>query len=218
MRTSVANLFKLLGVITLAIVMSSCAGMNNNTDQGTAIGAGVGAGLGAALGQAIGRDTEATLLGAGIGAMVGGVAGNQMGAYMDSQEMELRNAVARSEAASISRAQDVLIATLRGETYFHHNSTRLLPQGRREIERIGRILTKYQQTQIEVGGHTDSSGSERYNQRLSQDRAEVVKNALIQQGVHPSRIYTVGYGEHQPISSHAALNRRVEIAIIPMRG
>ncbi len=202
----------------LVVFLSSCASLDTNQKQGTAIGAGVGAGVGAALGQAIGGDTESTVLGAGIGAALGGVAGNQIGRYMDSQEQELRNVMASSEVASIRRSQDVLVATFKGETFFNHDSTMLLPGGYREIARISTILNKYNQTQIEVGGHTDSTGSEQYNQELSIRRAEAVKNALMQQGIAPQRIIAIGYGESQPVSSSHAMNRRVEIVIIPVSG
>lgn len=200
----------------LTLSLSSCASLDTNQKQGTAIGAGVGAGLGAALGQAIGRDHQSTLMGAGIGAALGGLTGNQIGNYMDNQERELRNVMAASEASSIRRSQDVLVATFKGETYFDHNSTVLKPGGYQEITRIGSVLNKYPDTRIQVAGHTDQRGSEQYNQRLSWQRAEAVKNALVQQGVHPSRIATQGYGESQPISSSYAQNRRVEVTIIPM--
>ena len=147
---------------------------------------------------------------------LGGLAGNQVGVYMDRQEQELRNVMARSEAASIQRSQDVLTATFKGEAFFNHDSAVLLPGGYNEVARIASVLQKYNQTQIEVAGHTDTTGSEQYNQQLSVRRAEAVKNALIQQGVNPARIVAVGYGESQPISSDHAMNRRVEIVIVPI--
>jgi outer membrane protein OmpA-like peptidoglycan-associated protein len=176
----------------------------------------VGAGVGAVLGQVIGGNTEATLLGAGIGAALGGIAGNQVGKYMDNQEQELRNVMAASEASSIRRSEDVLVATFKGETFFNHDSTILLPGGYSEISRMADVLNKYNQTQIEVGGHTDSTGSEEYNQKLSERRAEAVSNALTHQGINPARIRAVGYGESRPISSDPAKNRRVEVTIIPL--
>jgi outer membrane protein OmpA-like peptidoglycan-associated protein len=205
-------------IICAALVASltSCASLDTKQKKGTAIGAGVGAGVGAALGQAIGRNTKSTVIGAGIGAALGGLAGNQVGGYMDRQEQELRNVVASSEAASIRRSEDVLVATFKGETFFNHDSSMLLPGGYTEVSRIAGILNKYNQTQIEVGGHTDSTGDEQYNQQLSMRRADAVKNALVQQGINPSRIRTYGYGESRPISSNAATNRRVEITIIPV--
>jgi len=203
-------------IMVMALQLSSCAALDTNQKQGTAIGAGVGAGVGAVLGQAIGRNSQSTIIGAGIGAALGGLAGNQVGLYMDNQEQELRDVMARSEAASIRRSQDVLIATFKGETFFGYDSSALLPGGRNEITRMASVLNKYPQTFIEVGGHTDSKGSEQYNQQLSLRRAHAVENALIQQGVSPNRIRAVGYGESRPISSSDAMNRRVEVVIIPM--
>jgi outer membrane protein OmpA-like peptidoglycan-associated protein len=205
-------------IICSALIASltSCASLDTKQKQGTAVGAGVGAGVGAALGQAIGRNTKSTVIGAGIGAALGGLAGNQVGGYMDRQEQELRNVAANSEAASIRRSEDVLVATFKGETFFNHDSSMLLPGGFTEVSRIASILNKYNQTQIVVGGHSDSTGDEQYNQQLSMRRAEAVKNALVQQGINPSRIRTYGYGESRPISSNAATNRRVEITIIPV--
>ncbi len=200
----------------MVVSLTSCASLDTNQKQGTAVGAGVGAGVGAILGQAIGKDTESTLIGAGIGAAIGGIAGNQVGLYMDRQEQELRNVMARSEAASIQRNQDVLTATFKGEAFFAHDSAALLPGGQNEVARVASVLRKYNQTQIEVAGHTDSTGSEQYNQRLSVRRADAVKNALIQQGINPARIVAIGYGESRPISSDNAKNRRVEIVIIPV--
>ncbi|WP_028583194.1 OmpA family protein [Desulfogranum mediterraneum] len=213
MRTIVQHF---LAGSALAAMLTACAGLDTNQKQGTAIGAGVGAGVGAILGQAIGKNTDSTLIGASVGALVGGAAGNQMGLYMDRQEQELRSVMARSEAASIRRSQDVLIATFKGETFFAHDSARLLPGGQNEVARVASVLNKYPQTQIEVGGHTDSTGSEQYNQQLSRRRAEAVKNGLVQQGVAPARIIAVGYGESRPISSSHAMNRRVEMVIIPL--
>ncbi len=202
--------------LALAATLSGCAGYQTSQQQGTAIGAGVGAGLGAVLGQAIGRDHQATLWGAGIGAALGGLTGNQVGLYMDRQEQELRNVIAASEAASLQRDQNILTATLRGEAYFDTNSSALTPVGYNEIARIASVINRYPGTSIQVAGHTDNRGSEQYNQRLSLQRAESVKNVLIQQGVNPSRISTIGFGASQPVSSHRALNRRAEIRIIPM--
>ena len=203
-------------VLIIGVSLFSCAGMQTKQEQGTAVGAGVGAGVGAILGQAIGKDTEATLIGAGIGAALGGLAGNQVGKYMDLQERELRDAVAASEAASIRREQDILRATFKGEAYFDYDSSRLKPGAYAELRRVSDVLIKYPHSRIEVGGHTDTKGSEAYNQRLSERRAEVVKDELIRNGVSPQRIRAVGYGESRTISSDDAMNRRVEILIDPI--
>jgi outer membrane protein OmpA-like peptidoglycan-associated protein len=206
---------KILVSLILVTFMFSCAGPTQQ-ERGTKTGALLGAAAGALLGQAIGRNTTATILGAGIGAAVGGISGNQIGAYMDRQEQELRAAMAQSEAASIQRTQNVLTATFKSEVMFDFDSSTLKPGAYQEMDRVARILNKYSQTTIRVEGHTDSKGSEAYNQTLSEKRAMAVKNALVQRGVDPLRIQTVGYGESQPISSNDAVNRRVSIVIIPI--
>jgi len=206
---------KILVSLILVTFMFSCAGPTQQ-ERGTKTGALLGAAAGALLGQAIGRNTTATILGAGIGAAVGGISGNQIGAYMDRQEQELRAAMAQSEAASIQRTQNVLTATFKSEVMFDLDSSTLKPGAYQEMDRVARILNKYSQTTIRVEGHTDSKGSEAYNQTLSEKRAMAVKNALVQRGVDPLRIQTVGYGESQPISSNDAVNRRVSIVIIPI--
>jgi len=203
-------------VILFLLTFCACAGQTKQ-QRGTGTGVAIGAGLGAALGQAIGKDTEATLLGAGIGAVVGGIAGNQIGAYMDRQEQALRSAMATSDAVSIQRTQDVLTATFKSDVFFDFDSATLKPGAYTEIDRVSNVLNSYPQTTIRVEGHTDSTGSETYNQQLSERRAESVKNAIVQRGIDARRMQAIGYGESQPISSDNAMNRRVSIVITPIR-
>lgn len=203
--------------ILIVMNLFSCAGLKNKQGQGTAVGAGTGAVVGAIIGQAIGRSTKGTLVGAGIGAVLGGLSGNQIGQYMDKQEQELKNVLAASEAASIQREQDVLRATFKGEAFFEYDSSALKPGAQAELKRVAEILNKYPQTMIEIGGHTDVRGSEKYNQELSEERAKSVEVALLQNNVAAQRMKTIGYGESRPISSDHARNRRVEIVIIPIR-
>lgn len=205
------HLVKYSAVVALsAAMLTGCA---TNQQTGTAVGAGAGAGLGAILGQAIGHNTTSTLIGAGIGAALGGLAGNQIGAYMDNQEQALRNVT----DASIKREQDVLTATFKSDMFFDSGSAQLKPGAYNELNRITNVLNNYPQTTLRVEGHTDSRGSDQYNQQLSERRAIAVKNALAQQGVDARRIEAVGYGESQPISSSDAMNRRVNIVINPIR-
>jgi outer membrane protein OmpA-like peptidoglycan-associated protein len=203
-------------ILVLAMTLFSCAGATKQ-QKGTAAGAAIGAGVGAGLGQVIGGDTEGTLIGAGIGALLGGIAGNQIAAYMDRQEPALRGAMAESDAVNVQRTQDVLTATFKGDIFFDLDSSILKPGAYSEIDRVSNVLNNYPQTTIRVEGHTDSTGPEDYNQRLSEKRAEAVKSALIQRGVDPRRIQAVGYGESQPISSNNAMNRRVGIVITPIQ-
>ena len=210
MKKTIAIIASLL----LAISLFSCAGPTQQ-ERGAKTGALIGAADGAILGQVIGGHTESTLLGAAIGTAVGGIDGHQIGAYMDRQEQELKAAMAASEAASIQRTHDVLSATFRSEYLFDSDSSALKPGAYTEIARVADVLNRYPQTTIRVEGHTDSKGSEGYNQTLSEKRALAVKSALTQRGVDPTRIQTVGFGESQPISSDDAMNRSVVIVIIP---
>jgi outer membrane protein OmpA-like peptidoglycan-associated protein len=208
------RVISMVAILVLAAFLISCAGATQQ-ERGTKTGALIGAASGALLGQAIGRDTKGTLLGAAIGAAAGGVAGSQIGAYMDRQEAELRSALAQSEAASIEREQNILTATFKGDVMFDFDSSILKPGAYAELDRVAKVLNSYPQTSIRVEGHTDSTGTEAYNQALSEKRAMTVKNALIQRGVDPIRIESIGYGESQPISSNNAVNRRVNIVITP---
>lgn len=210
------RLMQCIAMIALAAMLTACANATRQ-EQGTGAGALIGAGVGAILGQAIGGNTTGTLVGAGIGAALGGLAGNQIGAYMDRQEQDLRNAMAQSESASIRRDQEVLTATFKSDMFFDYNSSQLKPGAYRELDRISGVLNNYPQTTIRIEGHTDSRGSEQYNQQLSERRAVSVQNALVQRGVDPMRIEAIGYGESQPISSSDAMNRRVNVVINPMR-
>jgi outer membrane protein OmpA-like peptidoglycan-associated protein len=203
-------------VTLLILTMAACATEPTRTQKGTAAGVGVGAAVGAGLGQVIGRNTQATIIGAGIGAALGGLAGYQIASYMDRQEQQLRSVAQQSEAVAVQRDQNVLTATFRSDVLFDTDSAVLKPGAWQEIDRVAQVLYDYPQTTIRVEGHTDTRGSEQYNQDLSERRALAVKNALIQRNIDPRRIETVGYGESMPISDDHALNRRVNIVITPI--
>lgn len=212
---------KKLFALVLVLSIVACAGMSQRQKTGTAIGTAGGAGVGAVIGGAYGGNTGAWIGGL-IGAGLGGLAGYQVGSYMDRQEAELNAALEESRAnnqASIERDRentDVLLATFKGDVFFDFDSAAMKPGAYAEIDRVAPILQKYDHTAIQVEGHTDQIGTEAYNQRLSEQRADSVKNALIQRGIDPNRIRAVGFGESQPISSDNAMNRRVTLRIIPL--
>jgi outer membrane protein OmpA-like peptidoglycan-associated protein len=161
-----------------------------------------------------------TAVGAILGAAIGGAAGAYIGNYMDKQEAEFRQALAQSEAAQVTREGNLLAITLKGDVTFDTDSTVVRPGLHNEIDRIAQVMVQYPETQIIVQGHTDSTGGAEYNQNLSERRAEAVKNLIIQRGVSPYRITSIGYGESQPVATNATavgrqMNRRVEIRIKP---
>ena len=209
------------GLIVVAFIVSGCAEATN-TQKGAGIGAAIGTVAGAGLGYAIGGKKGA-LIGAGSGLVVGGLAGGAIGRYMDNQEREMREALGQVEAASIRRDQDILELTFKSDMMFSTNSSVLQPGAYSEIDRVCQVLNKYPQCRIRIEGHTDSVGSESYNMQLSQQRAESVKNALVQRNVDPARLQAVGMGMSQPIAGNdneggRQMNRRVTMKIIPIQG
>ena len=202
------------------LLFAGCAGPQTRTGKGAAYGTAGGAAAGALAGQLIGRDSESTLIGAAVGAAIGGAAGAGVGKMMDKQEQEFNQALAESNAAAVRREGNLLAITLRGDVTFDTDSATVKPGLYSEIDRIAQVMVQYPQTRIRVEGYTDSQGPESYNQKLSERRAESVRNLLVDQGVDPSRIEAVGYGEARPVATNAtavgkAQNRRVEIKVIP---
>lgn len=210
----------LVVVLAAAVAAVGCAAPQTKTGKGAMYGTAGGAAAGALAGQLIGKDTKGTLIGAALGAAIGGLAGAGVGNYMDKQEADFRQALGGSEAAQVTREGDLLAITLKGDVTFDTNSTVVRPGLYNEIDRIAQVMVQYPETQIVVQGHTDSSGSDEYNQRLSERRAEAVKNLILQRGVDSSRITSMGYGESMPVASNNTpegrqMNRRVEIRIKP---
>jgi outer membrane protein OmpA-like peptidoglycan-associated protein len=139
---------------------------------------------------------------------------------MEKQQVALQQQFATSESASIRREADILAVTFKSDVLFDVGSSALKAGAYQEINRVAQVLIQYPETRIRVAGHTDSDGSEAFNQDLSLRRAEAVRNALVQQGVAAARISTIGFGESQPIADNSTaagkqLNRRVVITIEP---
>jgi outer membrane protein OmpA-like peptidoglycan-associated protein len=206
----------------IAVTIWGCAEPQTKTQQGAIYGTGIGAAVGAGLGQVIGGNTKSTLVGAGIGAALGGIAGGSIGRYMDNQEAALQQQFAASDAANIQRNADVLAVTFKSDVLFDVNSAALKAGAYTEINRVAQVLVQYPQTTIQIAGHTDSTGSEVYNQDLSERRAMSVQNALVNQGVDPARMRTIGFGEGQPVADNTTeagrqLNRRVVVTITPQQ-
>ncbi len=216
---------KRLLILTLILSMCAlgCATPQNKKEKGTRIGVLAGAVAGALLGQAIGGDTAGTLIGAGIGAAAGGMIGRKVGSNMDQQEAAMRKQLAAVEAANIQRNADMLAVTFKADALFDVDSAALKAGAFDEIQRVATVLNQYPQTKIIVAGHTDSTGSEAHNLKLSERRSMSVKNALVGQGVSPTRITTVGFGASTPIANNSTesgrqLNRRVVVTIKPSQG
>jgi outer membrane protein OmpA-like peptidoglycan-associated protein len=182
------------------------------------IGAGVGAVGGYLLGDLIGgrNDRAERLIGTGVGAL----AGAAVGTYMDRQEQELRRRTAGT-GVEVERQGDELVLTMPSGITFAHDRYDVQPQFQSTLDQIAQTLTAYPQTLIDIYGHTDSTGSDSYNQTLSQNRAQSVASYLASQRVQSVRMATRGSGEtqlsHNPERTEAdrQANRRVEIRIVP---
>ena len=180
---------------------------------------GIGGALGGyLLGDIVGgrHDRTEKIVGAGIG----GIAGAGIGAYMDKQERDLRARTAGTDVQVIRQGND-LILNIPSGINFAYNSAAVEPQFRRTLDQVGQVLGQYDRTYIDIYGHTDSTGSEAYNQDLSERRAGSVADYLETRGVQSARIGIRGFGELQPIASNdteqgRAANRRVEIKIVPI--
>ena len=208
--------------LIIVIAGTGCATMQqqSKTTQGAAYGAGGGALAGAVVGGIIGKDLKGAAIGAAAGAAIGGLAGAGVGNMMDRQEAEMRQALAQSEEVAIRREGDLIALTLKGDVSFDVDSDVVLPGLYNELDRIAQILIKYPQTTIVVEGHTDSTGSDTYNQGLSERRAWSVQRLLVERGVSQNRISTLGYGETRPVATNDTpagrqMNRRVEIRVNP---
>jgi outer membrane protein OmpA-like peptidoglycan-associated protein len=189
----------------------------SNTGQGAAIGAAAGAAIGALTNTSDGSQAaKNAMIGAGIGALAGGGAGY----YMDRQEKKLRQQL-QGTGVSVTRVGDNIILNMPGNITFATNSSDINAGFYGTLNSVALVLKEYDQTVVEVTGHTDSVGSDEYNLGLSQRRANSVATYLIGQGLIPQRFVVQGMGESQPIASNntaegRAANRRVEIKLSPL--
>lgn len=183
-----------------------------------AIGGLIGAGGGYLLGDIVGgrRDRTEKILGAGIGA----IAGAGVGSYMDRQERELRQKTAGTDV-DVVRQGDELVLNMPSGITFATNEAAIQPRFRTTLDQVADTLRQYNQTYIDIYGHTDSTGPDAYNQTLSERRAQSVADYLSMRGVQSARLATRGFGETQPVADNGteagrAENRRVEIRIAPI--
>lgn len=206
----ITAVFILLAFVFSSFLMSGCKSASNTTKGGA-----VGAATGGAIGAAIGSASDNTAVGAIIGAAVGGTAGALIGRKMDKQAEELRRDL---EGAEVERVGEGIKITFDSGLLFDVDSYTLQPATKQNLTELAETLKKYEDTNILIEGHTDNTGSDSYNQALSENRAAAVTNYLTAQGVSRSRITTMGYGEAQPIADNSTTsgrdqNRRVEVAI-----
>ena len=199
----------------IAAFTFACASTDHDPNQKTKRGAAIGAVAGAIAGAVIGNQGGNNRTGAVVGAAAGAAVGAAVGRRMDKQEQELR----QIEGVEVTRPSEGQIdVRLTNDILFDYNSAALRSASRTTLDELGQNFRQYPDNRIIVEGHTDSTGTDSYNQKLSEQRAANVADYLIDRGVAASKITVYGFGEARPKASNDTaegrqLNRRVEIHI-----
>ncbi|KDC55356.1 OmpA family protein [Pseudoalteromonas sp. S3431] len=200
----------LLSATVLAVLLSGCE--MNNAGKGAAIGAAAGG----VLGKATSNHKDKRFF---IGAAIGALAGAAVGDYMDKQEEAFRDELAGS-GVEVVREGDNLRLVMPSNITFATDQSYISSGFNDTLNAIANVMNKYEKTYLSVEGHTDSTGKDSYNMNLSRERAQSVKDYLVNQQIMAARVSTKGYGETRPIATNEsangrAQNRRVEIQIVP---
>jgi len=200
----------LVVVLSAAFIFTGCATWNK-TQKGAVVGTAAGGAAGAVIGRASGN----TALGAIIGAAVGGASGAVIGRQMDKQAEEIKNTV---PDAKVERVGEGIVVEFSSNVLFGFDESNLSADAKTNLDKLVKVLNAYPDTDIEVQGHTDSKGSERYNQTLSEQRAGTVSGYLSGKGIASNRLNIRGFGENNPKYSNDTTegqtqNRRVEFLI-----
>jgi len=198
----------LITLFTVTVV--GCSTMNR-TQKGAVIG-GAGGGV---IGGVVGRSMGNTAMGAVIGAAAGGVAGAIIGRQMDKQAEEMAKEMGD---AQVVREGEAIVIRFNEKVLFAYDQSSLNESARLNLDKLRSTLLKYPETNILVIGHTDSKGTKKYNQKLSERRANAVVAYTSQNGIGDARLTALGKGETDPIATNdteegSTLNRRVEFVI-----
>ena len=203
----------LTSALLSATILTGCATDDPNRR------AKAGAAIGAVIGGVAGNQSSSKN-GKYVGAFVGALTGAAVGNYMDKQQRKLEAQLAaerRSNQVVITRIDaETLRLDVRSEASFDINSASIKDNFRTSLDTMAEIIGEYDQTAVHVIGHTDSTGTQSYNQKLSEERATSVTRYLSRNGVTRTRMRFSGRGENQPLDTNAtssgrSRNRRVEI-------
>jgi outer membrane protein OmpA-like peptidoglycan-associated protein len=203
-------MFRRIVLATLVVSSASCASWGKRETGGA-----IGAAAGAAVGGIVGNQVGSTARGAIIGAVVGGAAGAVIGHQMDQQAKEL---IAEIPGATVTRVGEGITVTFASGLMYDFDSDAIRSEAAVNLRNLATSLRKYPNTQLLIVGHTDDSGSDSYNQALSQRRADAALRFLGQQSIGAGRIAASGRGEAEPIATNDTeagrqTNRRIEVAI-----
>ncbi len=200
----------LIMAFAAAIIFVGCASWSKSQK-----GAAAGTAAGGAAGAVIGRTSGNTAMGAIIGATVGGATGAIIGNEMDKQAEEIQETV---PGATVERVGEGIVVEFNSNILFGFDQSNLSYEAQENLDKLVRVLNSYDETDIEIQGHTDSRGAEAYNQNLSIQRAGTVSNYLSEKGISGKRLTVKGFGENTPrynnnTAEGRTLNRRVEFLI-----
>lgn len=200
----------LAGLLVVFGLTTACSSMeeNKNTAKGAGIGAAAGAVLGGIIGHQTGKRNEGALIGAAMGAAIGGYAGKRM----DKQAKELE------KIAETKRTEQGLVSKLKSDILFDTGKSDLKPEAKKNLKEMATIMKKYPENVLTIKGYTDSTGTQKTNEELSQKRAEAVKAELVAAGMTGDVVGTQGLGPANPVADNKTTdgrkqNRRVEIEV-----
>jgi outer membrane protein OmpA-like peptidoglycan-associated protein len=201
-----------LAALSLSLGLSACQTMGAQ-ERGTATGAGIGAVAGAILSSATGGKAGT---GAVVGGLAGAVIGNVWSKNMEEQKRAMEQATQDTGVQVTQTADNELKLHVPSDVSFDSGQATIKPELRQVLDSFAQGLTRQTNTMLRIVGHTDSSGSDRINDPLSLARADAVRSYLVDRGVSPARIETVGRGSREPVASNdstqgRAQNRRVEM-------
>jgi outer membrane protein OmpA-like peptidoglycan-associated protein len=211
-------------VVATLLTITGCTTLDPYTREektsNAAKGAAIGAAAGAVAGLITGDDSKERKKRALILAGVGAIGGAGVGVYMDNQELKLRKQL-EGTGVSITRMGDNITLNMPGNITFPLDGAEINSGFYEILDSVALVLNEFNQTLVEVAGHTDSTGSDDYNQSLSERRAGSVATYLVSREVMDERLITLGVGEEYPVASNQTpegrqLNRRVEINIVPL--
>jgi len=200
----------LLVLLSAMLLFAGCSSWNK-TQKGAVAGTAAGGAAGAVIGRASGN----TALGAIIGAAVGGASGAIIGRQMDKQAEEIAKTV---PDAKVERVGEGIVVEFNSSILFGFDKSGLSNDAKLNLDKLVTVLDNYADTNIEIQGHTDSKGSEAYNQDLSVQRTRKVSYYLTDKGINSDRLTVKGFGETLPkyendTENGRSQNRRVEFLI-----
>ena len=198
-------------ILSASLTFAGCKSWSSTT-KGALIGTGSGAAVGAVIGKTLGNTTAGAIGGAVVGGTVGAIIGGNMDRKAAEMDREL-------DGVTIQRVEEGIAVSFDSGILFDFDSSTLRPEGYNNLQKLVSIINRDTDTILVIVGHTDSSGDDSYNLRLSERRAQSASTYMISQGLPASRIQTVGRGEYEPIAENTTdagrqKNRRIEVAIV----